>query len=152
MLSFLGHQASSPKVQIFSCKQEWLVTLLVLNKRECKTWYTQHPAPAISILANSPKQGRFRGLESVPSFGESVVEEARGCSLKLARPEWRIAGQACAAGGKEGLAKTFLQPLCGSLDIPRPICKAEQLRPLWFGCSVPKPPHALALAWSLFFF
>lgn len=43
----------------------------------------------------------------MPFFGESVVEQARGCSLKLARPGRRIAGQACAAGGKEGLAKHF---------------------------------------------
>lgn len=47
----------------------------------------------------------------MPSFGESVVEEARLFSLKLARPGWRIAGQACAAGRKEGLAKHFFN-LC----------------------------------------
>lgn len=40
------------------------------------------------------------------SFGESVEEEARQGSLKLAG-SGRIAGQACAAGGKEGLAKHF---------------------------------------------
>lgn len=89
----------------------------------------------------------------MPSFGESVEKEARGGSLKLAGPGWRIAGQACAAGGKEGLAKHFSNRLCGSLDIPRPIYAAEQPRPLWFGCSsVPKPLHALTLSSSLFFF
>lgn len=51
--------------------------------------------------------GKFKGPESVPSFGESGEEEARGGSLMLAGPGWRIAGQACGAGGKEGLAKHF---------------------------------------------
>lgn len=64
----------------------------------------QHPASAISSSLN---QGRLRGSESVLSFGESVEEGAKQGSLKLAGPGRRIAGQACAAGGKEGLAKHF---------------------------------------------
>lgn len=50
----------------------------------------------------------------MPSFGESVVEEASGCTLKLAKPGWRTTGQACAAGGKEGLAKHFSN-LCAAV-------------------------------------